>query len=66
MARYTYVGKTDHKGRQCDPVMRADDSGLCVINAQKNAGPRNQLIKWADTGELCCVPARCLRLNKNL
>lgn len=56
MPRYIYVGNTEYKHRLADPVRRPDGK---VIVGRK---PRNQLIRWADSGELCVVPARTLRL----
>ncbi len=58
LPRYVYVGHRAHKGRLADPVRRPD--GRVVVGSGK--GPRNALIRWADTGELCVVPARTLRL----
>jgi len=56
--RYVYVGRTEHRGRLADPVLRPD--GKCIVG--RGGGPRNQLIRWADDGMLCVVPARTLRL----
>lgn len=57
-ARYVYVGRVrpEWHGRPCDPVMRPD--GKCIIGRR----PRNQLVRFADDGSLCCVPSRTLRL----
>lgn len=56
--RYVYVGRTEHRGRLADPVLRPD--GKCIVG--RGGGPHNQLIRWADDGTLCVVPARTLRL----
>ena len=56
--RYVYVGRTEHRGRLADPVFRPD--GKCIVG--RGGGPHNQLIRWANDGTLCVVPARTLRL----
>jgi len=41
------------------PLMHPD--GTPITNTGRR-GPRNRLIRWADTGELCVVTARAVRL----
>jgi hypothetical protein len=57
--RYCYHGNNPaFYGRLADPVLRPD--GKCIVGTR--GGPHNRLIRWADTGELCVVTARAVRL----
>lgn len=55
--RYCWHGRV-HYGRFCDPVLTPDGKTI----TGPGGGPRNRLIRWTDTGQLCVVPSRPLRL----